>query len=162
MAVAALCTILLAGRLAGAGARQAITLRMAKGPSVSLADDTFLGTVPGSELIVMASAMTFGEDWFYAPSSLRERLHYLADLSYAVRQSDFLSELSLTADQAYVFPKVDDYRNFVSTHKRFYVYKAGILEQEWIIDRLLSEGWTLKVVSISGDTTLYLAQGPGS
>jgi hypothetical protein len=29
------------------------------------------------------------------------------------------------------------------------------------MDRLLSEGWTLKVVSISGDTTLYLAQSPG-
>ena len=161
MAVAALCTILLAGRLTGAGARQAITLRMAKGPSVSLADDTFLGTVPGSELIVMAGAMEFGEDWFYAPPSLRERLHYLSDLSYAVRQSDFLSELSLIADQAYVLPKVDDYRKFVSAHDRFYVYDAGIPEQEWIMNRLLSEGWTLKVVGISGDTRLYLAQNLG-
>ena len=161
MAVAALCTILLAGRLAGAGARQLIALRMAKAPSVSLEDLTFLRTVSDNEPIVMASAMAYGEDWFYAPPSLRERLHYLADLPYAVRQRDFLSELSLTADQPYGLPKVDDYRKFLSTHNRFYVYKVGMPDQEWIVDRLLLEGWTLKVVSISGDTTLYLAQSPG-
>ena len=161
MAVAALCTILLAGRLARAGASQVIALRMAGASSVGLEDETFLRTVPGNEPIVMASAMAYGEDFFYAPPSLRERLHYLADLPYAVRQRDFLSELSLTADQAYVLLKVDDYRKFLSTHNRFYVYKVGMPEQEWIMDRLLSEGWTLKVVSISGDTTLYLAQSPG-
>jgi len=160
MAVAALCAILLAGRLYGAGARQFIALQTGKTQTVGLENEMFLRTVPGKEPIVMASAMEYGEDWFYAPPSLRERLHYLADLPYAVRQRDFLSELSLTADQPYILPKVDDYRNFLSTHNRFYVYKVGMPDQEWIMDRFISEGWTLKVVGNSEDTSLYLAQSP--
>jgi hypothetical protein len=159
-AVAALCAILLGGRLAVAGASQINALREAQAAPLKLEDDSFLSTLPGNDPIVMASAMAYGEDWFYAPQPLRERLHYLADLTFAVHQSDFLSELSLDSDQAYILPKVDEYRQFLAAHNRFYVYKVGIPQQEWTPNRLASEGWTLKVVSMNGDAALYLAQAP--
>jgi len=163
-AVAALCSILLGmwliAPLADAGART-IERRMARPPSANAATGWTLSDVPGLEPIVVASAVTYIPEWWYAPPQLRERLHYLADLTFAVRQPDFLPELSLVTEQPYVPSKVDDYRQFVSTHDHFLLYSVGVPRLEWISERLRSEGWSLRILRTRGSETLYFAEAPG-
>jgi hypothetical protein len=128
---------------------------MGNGPPATAA--AVLGTVPGREPIVVASALTYMPEWWYASAQLRERIHYLADLPFAVRQPDFLPELSLVVNQSCVPSKVDDYRQFVTTHHRFLLYAVGEPRVEWTVNRLLSEGWSLQTIRTSGKAVLYVA-----
>jgi hypothetical protein len=99
-------------------------------------------------------------EWWYASPPLRERLRYLADLPFAVRQSDFLPELSLVANQPFVPSKVDEYRQFLSVHREFLLYCVGEGRLEWTKGRLQAENWTLHLLYRNGTETLFLAQAP--
>ena len=121
---------------------------------------SLLDAAQGQEPIVVASALAYMPKWWYASPPLRARLHYLADLPFAVRQSDFLPELSLVANQPYVPSKVDQYREFVSAHREFLLYCVGVGRLEWTKERLQAEGWTLHSLDSNGQETLFLVQAP--
>jgi hypothetical protein len=114
---------------------------------------------PGTAPIVVASAMAYAPEWWYGSPGLRARLHYLADLPYAVQQPDFLPEFSLVTNQWCVPSKVDDYRQFVSTHDHFLLYSVGAPQLEWVAARLQSEGWWLTVLRTDEHATLYVVDG---
>jgi len=121
---------------------------------------SLLETIPGQEPIVLASALDYMPTWWYASPQLRQRLHYLADLSFAVRQADFLPEYSLVTNQQFIPSKPDDYRSFLSLHRAFLLYSSGTQRLEWNQTRLLSEGWALQTIYKAGKVTLYRAQAP--
>jgi 4-amino-4-deoxy-L-arabinose transferase-like glycosyltransferase len=158
-AAASLSVVLVALAFAGARTRTVIH-RFAKSPVASLGAGSVLDAAQGREPIVVASALTYIPKWWYASPPLRERLHYLADLPFAVSQPDFLPELSLVANQPFVPSKVDDYRQFLSTHRRFLLYCTGAPRLEWTKERLQAEGWTLHLLRNSGGETLFLAEAP--
>ena len=134
---------------------------MVGSPSAGPKVDSVLDGEQGGEPIVVASAFTYMPAWWYASPPLRERLHYLADLPFAVRQPDFLPELGLVAGQPFIPSKVDDYRQFLATHRRFLLYCTGSPRLEWVKERLLAEKWTLYLVRSLGTETLSLAEAPG-
>jgi len=117
---------------------------------------------PADLPIVIASALTYFPMKWYAPPFLRERLHYLADLQYAVKQPDFLPELSMTINQNLFPVKVDNYRTFIEGNKRFVLYCTGEPRLEWVKQRLLDEGWKLELIEKQGVEELYLATRPGN
>lgn len=158
-AVIPLCVVFVVLGFASAGTRTVIH-RFLKSPLARPGTDSVLDAAQGREPIVVASALTYMPKWWYASPSLRERLHYLADLPFAVRQTDFLPELSLVANQPFVPSKVDDYRQFLSTHRRFFLYCTGMPRLEWTKERLQAEGWTLHLLRSSGEETLFLAEAP--
>jgi hypothetical protein len=127
---------------------------------VGAGPDSALDAAQGHGPIVVASALTYMPAWWYASPALRERLHYLADLPFAVRQPDFLPELSLVADQPFVPSKVDEYRQFLSVHREFLLYCVGSGRLEWTKERLQAEGWALHSLYRNGRETLFLAQAP--
>lgn len=110
--------------------------------------------------IVVGSALAYLPTWWYAGPELRWRLHYLSDLEYAVRQSDFLPELSLVANQPYVPSKVDAYRAFLAAHAEFLLYCVGDERLNWTKSRLKSEGRTLQLLYQHGDQSLFLVKAP--
>lgn len=158
-AVGALCVVLLVLVFAGNGTAHVIE-RLASSPHGNAGTGSLLDVAPGSEPIIVAGAMNFVPDWWYAPPSLRERLHYLADLPFAVRQPDFLPELSLVTDQALIPSKVDDYRPFLASHNRFLLYSTGARGREWMKERLEAEGWRLHPLLQRGAETLFVADAP--
>jgi hypothetical protein len=105
-------------------------------------DPLFLSSPPGEE-IVMSDALLYLPTWWYSTPAVRNRLHYLSDLSYAVKQRDFIPEYSLVYEHSIGTPKLDDYREFLATHHEFLLYYYGIPRREWVQDRLKNDGWTL-------------------
>ena len=161
--VAALCVLLLGAwlfaPLASTGAR-AMFQRAKPAPSGSLEATTVLDAAPGREPIVVASALSYARMWWYASPRLRERLHYLADLPFAVHQPDFVPELALVVNREIVPSKVDDYREFLAEHRRFFLYCSGSPRLEWVKERLQAEKWTLRLLRSRGAKTLYIAEAP--
>jgi uncharacterized membrane protein len=122
-------------------------------------DPIYLST-PAQEPIVIADAVVFWPTWWYSDSSTRARLHYLSDLSYAVNQPDFLPEYSLTLEQPYGVPKLDNYREFLNSHGRFLLFCHRMPRLEWTIDRLRSEGWRMTPIATSSRNILYQVDRP--
>jgi len=162
-AVVALCVLLLLIQLfaptAAARARSIVT-RFTASPADS-ESASVLDAAQGRDPIVVASALAYMPLWWYSAPRLRERLHYLADLPYAVRQPDFLPELSLDVDQEFLPSKVDDYHEFLTTHTRFLLYCTGRQRLEWTKDRLTTDHWRLHLLRQRGAETLFLAEAPG-
>jgi 4-amino-4-deoxy-L-arabinose transferase-like glycosyltransferase len=112
----------------------------------------------GEQPIVYCNSVRFLNTWKNAPP-LRARLHYLADLPYALTQPDFLAEVSLVVNQPVVPAKVDDYQTFLRTHPTFLLY-CGDDPLSWTKGRLLAAGWTLRPVEQIGVDTLFSAEAP--
>jgi hypothetical protein len=129
--------------------------------SVAAQKKSPLENLQGDDPIVVSSALIYMPEWWYGSARLRARIHYLGDLPYAVRQADFLPELSLTVNQPYVPSKIDSYRAFLSAHRRFLLVCGGSSGTEWMKERLLSEGWSVKAMPGNGAAGLYLAEAPG-
>jgi 4-amino-4-deoxy-L-arabinose transferase-like glycosyltransferase len=114
-----------------------------------------------SELpIVVDSALDYAPDCWYSPPNLRSRLAYLSDRPYAIRQPDFLPEISLTADRPYIPMKVTPYGDFVNRHARFLLLAGSYPRLEWTRDRLLSSGWRSTLVTQDPNSRLYLMEAP--
>jgi branched-subunit amino acid transport protein len=114
-----------------------------------------------SELpIVVDSALDYAPYWWYSPPNVRSRLAYLADRPYAIRQPDFLPEISLTADQPYIPMKVTPYGDFVNRHARFLLLAGSYRRLEWTRDRLVSSGWRSTLVTQDPGSRLYLMEAP--
>jgi hypothetical protein len=123
------------------------------------ADPIFL-SASAQEPIVIADASVFWPTWWYSDFSTRARLHYLSDLSYAVNQPDFVGEYSLTLEQPYGVPKLDNYREFLNSHRRFLLFCHRVPRREWTIDRLRGEGWRLTPIATSSRNILYQVDQP--
>lgn len=159
-AVAALCAVLLGGEIAFRPAASVALHGTTYLHAASAMPDSLLSRAPGTSPIVIASALEFSQDWWYAPPSLRARLRYLADLPFAVHQPDFLPEVSLVADQPYLPSKVDDFHQFLAAHRQFLVYADGMPRLEWTIPRLQAASYSLKLIGREGESRLYLAEAP--
>ncbi len=117
---------------------------------------------PGHLPIVIPSFFDFAPDWWYAPPSLQKRVVYLTDPQYAEKQRDFLGELSLADDHAYLPFHVAPYRGFLSTHHAFLLLRSGQPRLNWIESRLKNSGWNLTVLTKSGKDVLYkVTRTPG-
>lgn len=117
-------------------------------------------SAPEGEPIVIAGAVPFLPTWYYSDPRTRARLHYLSDLSYAVKQPDFIPEYTLTLEQPYGAPKIDPYKIFLASHREFLLYCVGFPRFEWVKDRLIHEGWTLNSIASEGTETLYRVVAP--
>jgi hypothetical protein len=98
------------------------------------------------EPIVIASALEFSPIWWYSDDQMRKRIHYLSDPSYAGQHSDLIPEYSLVLERAYTPMQLDNYQVFLKAHQRFLLYSYGEPRLEWIKQRLIQEGWHLKLL----------------
>lgn len=117
-----------------------------------------LRSAPQDEPVVIASALRFFPDRWYASPALRNRMHYLADIPYAVRQPDFYPEYTLVLERPYNGVLLDEYQPFLRTHSRFLVYGNGEPRLEWLMGRLASDGFRLTRLKSEGNQTLYQAE----
>jgi len=117
-------------------------------------DPVFL-SAPVQVPIVIADAVIFWPTWWYSDPGVRSRLHYLSDLSYALQQPDFIPEYTLILEQPYGAPKLDNYGDFVASHREFLLYCSGMPRIEWVKTRLSNEGWQLTPIAGSGSNVLY-------
>jgi hypothetical protein len=159
---AALACMILFSLLSGAndarkwiGPRHVAETR-ARAPSV-------LQSAPAGRPIVVGSPLVYFTLWWESAPTIRERLHYLSDLSFAVKQADPLPELSLIANRPFVPSKVEEYDAFVSAHDEFLLYcrvdgsdncNDGMT---WVKDRLLADGYSLIEMNKQGSEVLFLA-----
>ena len=116
--------------------------------------------VPGTEPIVVASALEFVPFWWYADGLTRSRFHYLSDLRSAKAIPDMIPEYSLFLDRHQTPMQMEDYGAFLKTHGRFLVYSAGDPRLEWLEPRLSREGWDLKLISANKRGKLFRATAP--
>ena len=109
-------------------------------------NDPILHSGSAQEPIIIASAVLFSPIWWYSDHEMRARLHYLADPAYAARQSDFVAEYSLALEHAYTPMQLDDYRTFLASHLHFMLFCSGEASVEWVKQRLIKDGWHLKLL----------------
>jgi Dolichyl-phosphate-mannose-protein mannosyltransferase len=112
----------------------------------------------GNLPIVVANAFDYAPEWWYSSPAVRKRLIYLSDESYAVKQRDFLPELSLDLDGAYVPLPTSNYFAFLASHSSFLLLCTGMPRRYWVPLRLLRTGWRLEPLAGSGRDELYLVE----
>lgn len=114
-----------------------------------------LAGAPGNLPIVVASAYDYLPDWWYSSPPLRQRLIYLSDRQYAVRQQDFLPELTLTADRGDAPMPTADYADFIDSHPRFLLLCSGRARLDWTCYRLANSQWKLSLLAQTRGNVLY-------
>lgn len=120
-----------------------------------VAQSSLLRDVPGDQPIAVANAFDYLPEWWYAQPALRARLIYLSDPAFAIQQPEFLPELSLAIDKAYVPAPMADYSAFLGSHPRFLLLCTGRPRLDWIQPRLRAAGWNLVPLARSGEDVLY-------
>jgi hypothetical protein len=115
-----------------------------------IAASPLLDHAPGDWPIAVANAFDYMPDWWYSPPALRARLTYISDLPTALQQPEFLPELSLSIDRAFVPTPVVDYSAFLASHPHFLLLCTGRPRLNWIGPRLSAEGWQLTPLARSG------------
>jgi mannosyltransferase len=121
---------------------------------------SLFAAAPGTEPIVVASALEFVPSWWYSDGPTRCRLHYLSDLKSAKATPDMIPEYSLFLDRHQTPMQMDDYDSFVRTHRTFLLYSAGLPRLEWIEPRLIREGWQLQLIASGKRGKLFRAAAP--
>jgi 4-amino-4-deoxy-L-arabinose transferase-like glycosyltransferase len=111
--------------------------------------------VPKGLPIVVANGLDYAPQWWYSPAEVRGRLIYLSDLPYAVKQPEFLPDLSLAIDRSYAPLPIADYHSFIASNSQFLLLCTGHPRFNWISPRLSGEGWHLDVIAKSGQDVLY-------
>lgn len=137
------------------------TIRLPQQVMGAQTDPLFLSARTGEPLVI-ADAVVFLPTWWYSDSTTRAEIHYLSDLSYAVKNPDFIPEYALTLEQPFGAPKFDDYKEFLSTHREFLLYCVGMPRLEWIKDRLIHEGWNVVLIRSEGSKKIYRVTKPDS
>jgi uncharacterized membrane protein (Fun14 family) len=115
--------------------------------------------VPGDLPIVVANAFDYVPFWWYSSTKTRNRLIYLSDVSFAIKQRDFLPELSLVAERDYTPLHIYDYSNFIASHQHFLLLVSGLKRLVWVNSRLAQAGWRLTPIGTAGGDTLYAVDG---
>jgi hypothetical protein len=110
---------------------------------------------PGDLPIVGANAYDFTSEWWYAPPELRQRLVYLYDVPYAVKQPDFVPELSIAADASYLALPTSEFSQFVNTHRHFLLFYSGLPRLDIAAKHLADTGWRFTPIARSGADVLY-------
>jgi len=111
-------------------------------PNIAVAKScTWALSVPDNTPIIISNPLLFLQCQHYAPPGLKTRLCYLMDLD-AVRQTGKgTAKGALEKLREKVPIRVEDYRSFLSSHNRFYLYDSNKL----LITKLLRDGVQLKV-----------------
>lgn len=124
--------------------------------------DPLMQFVPAGSPLVIADAVVFAPTWWYSGPEGRSRLHYLADLNYAVKQPDFIPEYSLTLQQQFGAPRIDDYHVFLTNRQEFFLYCFRMPRLEWVKSRLIKDGWRLFPVASIGGHDLFRVEPPSA
>ena len=111
---------------------------------------------PGDPPIVVANAFDYLPEWWYASATVRKRMTYLSDVSFAVRQEDFLPELSLVFDNRCTPLPVSDYATFLRDRQQFLLLTSGRPRLVWLPSRLSQAGWRLTPIAKDGGDILYM------
>ncbi len=115
----------------------------------------YVPVLDGGDPIVFADALQFAPAWWYADPPLRDRVHYLADPPYAVRQPDFIPEIAMVVNRPYLPAKTEDYQEFLAAHRRFLVIGRG-----WIVARLIRDGWAVEHLGAARGQEVVRATAP--
>jgi len=110
--------------------------------------------------IVVASSFDFAPEWWYSPPYLQQRLIYLTDTHYALQQPNFLGDLSLKEDQAYIPLPTADYAAFIGAHPHFLLLCTREPQFNWVPSRLTNSGWRLTPIARNGTDVLYQVDRP--
>jgi hypothetical protein len=117
-------------------------------------------TAPDDLPIVVSNALDFPPTYWYAQPALQRRLIYLFDVPYALRQSDFIPELSLAADEEYIHMPMTGYSDFIASHPHFLLFYTGNASTNMVPPRLVKSGWHLSPIARAGNDVLYRVDRP--
>ena len=76
--------------------------------------------------------------------------------SFAARQGVSVAEYSLALEHAYTPFQLDSYRSVLVSHPRFLLYCGHDPRLEWIRDRLIRDGWTVRRLLGDPNARMYL------
>jgi hypothetical protein len=105
--------------------------------------------------IAVANPLVFLKLSYYAPAELRSRLVYLSDTAVATRYPDFIPELALLRLRRWTPIHIEEYRPFLESGRRFFVYGTSSTRLEWLPRQLLLDGRTVRLYAQSGECVLY-------
>lgn len=124
------------------------------------APQQLLSHAPADLPVVYANAFDYASGWWYAAPALRSRMTYLSDLPYALRQPDFLPELSLVLDRSWIPIHTSSYAPFLSEHPQFLLLRYQEVQAGWLPSRLSDAGWRFQQLARSPSAILYRVSAP--
>jgi len=107
--------------------------------------------------IVVANPYVFMQLAYYGPPELRPRLVYLSEPAVVMNRGDFVPELALRWLRHWAPVRVEEYRSFVATHPRFWVYFSSIGRMEWLPSQLMKDGGRLELRAENNGLELFEA-----
>ncbi len=111
--------------------------------------------------IFIESPHDFLQLTYYAPPPLASRLVFLADGPSALRYGSFNVDDVALQLLAQCYPiHVVDFQSFRSLHTTFLLYSAIPSPQDWWLDRLVNDGFSLQLVSSQQDGFAFLVTAP--
>ncbi len=118
--------------------------------------ERFVTAAPGTDVLVVSSALEYLEAAYFASSHVRSRLHWLADPNAAVRFSGSASpDLALLRLQHWMPLQVEDYPEFAAKHRDFVLVGGKGVFSDWWPQRLLHDGHRLQVLAFTTGRTIY-------
>jgi len=105
--------------------------------------------------IAVANPLIFAQFSYYAPPNLASRLVYLSCPSVAVTYPDFIPDMSLLSLRKSAPMRVEEYKDFLLTHRHFRVYYTSNDQMEWLVPQLLHDGYTVRLVAKSPGASLF-------
>jgi hypothetical protein len=107
--------------------------------------------------IVVANPYVFMQLAYYGPPELRPRLVYLSEPAVVMNRGDFVPELALRWLRHWAPVRVEEYRGFVATHPRFWVYFSSIGRMEWVVSQLMKDSARLELRAENNGLELFAA-----
>jgi hypothetical protein len=124
------------------------------------ASQQLLSHAPADLPVVYANAFDYASGWWYASPAQRSRMTYLSDLPYALRQPDFLPELSLVLDRPWIPIQTNNYAPYLSEHPQFLLLQYQEVQAGWLTSRLSHAGWRFQQLARSSSAVLYRVSAP--
>jgi hypothetical protein len=105
--------------------------------------------------IAISDPFNYVLTWWYAPSSMKDRIVYLTDTPTAIKRGYVVTEVALVAEKPLISARMEDYYGFLAAHDHFLLDTDGDIRFLFLKDRMEEAGYRSTPLADDGFNHLY-------